>query len=125
MIKMNQSVFVFRKRKNLRILFSSVTLLLLFIGRVFSATITITPTGNDDAQHIQTTMNDLQNGDTLRLTGDFVIGKTIYLPSNFTWILEGTLTLAANADLNEAGWVDAQIDATRRTAITEKNGGWK
>jgi hypothetical protein len=66
------------------------------------------------------------------LKGDFVIRDTIYLPSNFNWVLDGSLTLAdhADEDLDEVGWYeklnDANnniIDATRRTGITEKPGG--
>jgi hypothetical protein len=84
----------------------------------------LVPSGtSDDAALIQSALDNLQEGDTLRLTGDFVIGKTIYLPSHFTWILNGSLTLTGNADLDEAGWVDPPVDATRRTGITEKTGG--
>lgn len=90
---------------------------------VYSATVVITPIGGDDATHIQSTLDALQAGDTLILQGDFEFGKTIYLPSHFTWILNGTLTLAADADLDRAGYVAPGIDARRRTAITEKPGG--
>ena len=73
-------------------------LLILFTSQSLSAQIVIEPTGTSgDADLIQTTLDGLQYGDTLRLHGDFVIGKTIYLPSNFTWILDGTLTLGDNA----------------------------
>jgi hypothetical protein len=99
-------------------------LLLLFFTKGFSAEIVIVPTGtSDDAAHIQTAMDALQDGDTLNLNGDFVIKHTIYLPSNFTWIPTGSLTLAGDADLDKAGYVDSQISATRRTGITEKVGG--
>ncbi len=72
---------------------------------------------------IQNTLDALQPGDTLSLQGDFVTGSTIYLPSNFTWILDGSVTLAGDADLDYAGYFDEVIDARRRTGITEKAGG--
>ena len=97
--------------------------LLLGAGKIHSAEIIITPTGGDDASHIQNALNALQNGDTLWLNGDFIFAKTIYLPSNFTWILKGSLTLAGDAVLDKVGWLDSEIDARRLTAITEKNGG--
>ena len=93
----------------------------------------IVPSGTpDDADLIQDALDQLQDGETLKLTGDFVIKKTIYLPSNFKWELDGTLSLADDADdnLDDIGWYqevgDANgniIDATRRTGITEKPGG--
>ena len=93
------------------------------VCKLYSTEIVITPTGDDDATLIQYTLDALKDGDTLNLNGDFVIKHTIYLPSNFVWILNGSLTLAGDADLDEAGWVDPPIDATRRTGITEKQGG--
>jgi len=91
---------------------------------VYSVETVIEPGGtDDDSELIQSALDGLNEGDTLRLKGDFKFKKTIYLPSNFTWILVGSMTLAGDADLDEAGWVDEQIDATRRTAITEKTGG--
>jgi hypothetical protein len=89
----------------------------------FSAEITIQPTGGDDAALIQDALDGLVPDDTLRLVGDFILGKTIYLPSDFTWILEGTLTLSKDAVLDDIGWVEEGVDATRRTGITEKTGG--
>jgi len=103
---------------------ASTILLFLAVNYVQSAEIVIEPSGtSDDAALIQTALDGLHYGDTLLLNGDFVLKHTIYLPSNFTWILNGSVTLAGDADLDEAGWVDAQIDATRRTGITEKSGG--
>ncbi|MDX1283731.1 MAG: hypothetical protein R3182_01900, partial [Draconibacterium sp.] len=91
---------------------------------IFSAELIVEPTGTDnDSELIQSALDGLKNGDTLRLKGDFKIKKTIYLPSNFTWILEGSITLAGDADLDKAGFSNEQIDARRRTGITEKNGG--
>lgn len=98
-------------------------LFVLMSNQAFSETITITPTGGDDTTLIQKTLDGLSSGDTLQLNGDFIFGRTLYLPSDFIWILNGTLTLAGNADLNEAGWIAPGIDATRRTGITEKSGG--
>lgn len=91
---------------------------------IFAAKVEIVPSGtSNDTNLIQNALDGLQAGDTLLLTGDFVFKNTIYLPSDFTWILDGTMTLAGDADLDEAGWVDDEISATRRTAITEKKGG--
>jgi hypothetical protein len=91
---------------------------------VFSSEIVIEPSGTDnDTELIQNALDGIHDGDTLQLNGGFVLKNTIYLPSNFTWILKGSVTLAGDADLDEAGWVDSEIDATRRTAITEKTGG--
>lgn len=103
-------------------------LLSLFISlgcvcNLAASEITINPTGNDDAARIQHALDSLYPGDTLLLGGDFIIARTLYLPSDFTWILNGSLTLSADADLDKAGWVDSEIDARRRTGITEKQGG--
>lgn len=113
------------KKMILKVCLASAILLLLIISQVFSSEIVITPTSGDDADLIQTTLNGLSNRDTLRLNGDFIIGKTIYLPSNFTWILDGTLTLGDNAVTDDIGYVDTtrNIDATRNTGISEKPGG--
>ena len=100
-----------------------IILFVLMTNNVFSETIIIKPTGGDDATFIQNALDGLSSGDTLQLNGDFVFGKTLYLPSDFFWILNGTLTLKGNADLDKAGYVDSQISATRRTGITEKIGG--
>jgi len=96
---------------------------LVCVCELHSAEIIIVPTGDDDAALIQNTLDTLQPGDSLLLNGDFVIAGTVYLPSDFTWILNGSLTLAGDADLDEAGWVEPGVDATRRTGITEKTGG--
>jgi hypothetical protein len=93
-------------------------------GGALAAEIVIVPSGtSDDTNLIQTTLNGLKNSDTLRLNGNFVIGRTIYLPSNFTWILDGSLTLGNNAVLDDVGWVAPGIDARRPTGISEKPGG--
>ena len=99
-------------------------ILLLSISPVFSAVIVIEPTGtDDDTDLIQNALNELDAGDTLELNGDFIHKRTIYLVSDFTWILNGTFTLAGDAELDEAGYFDSVIDARRRTGITEKTGG--
>ena len=74
---------------------------------------------------IQATLDTLEAGDSLLLKGHFVIGRTIYLPSDFVWILDGSLTLGDNADTDDIGYVDPSrnIDATRNTGISEKPGG--
>ena len=52
----------------------------------------IVPSGtSDDTGIIQDALDQLQAGDTLKLKGDFFIRDTIYLPSNFKWVLDGTL----------------------------------
>jgi len=59
----------------------------------------IVPSGtSDDTGTIQDALDLLEDGDTLKLKGDFFIADTIYLPSNFKWVLDGTLTLADDAD---------------------------
>jgi len=103
--------------------FLSLIVSLACLCNLHSSEILITPTGEDDATLIQNSLDALQPEDTLLLRGDFIIAGTIYLPSDFTWILEGSLTLSGNADLDEAGWVDPPVDAKRRTGITEKAGG--
>ncbi len=109
---------------NLKLCLSSIILCILLVSRAFASEIVIEPSGtSDDSELIQTALDGLQNGDTLRLNGDFVISKTIYLPSNFTWILNGTLTLSDNVDLDLVGWLDPPIDARRSTGITETPGG--
>ena len=101
-----------------------ILLNILLTGQLFSSTVTITPSGSDnDSGIIQTALDIVQNGDTLILQGDFTFKNTLYLPSDFTWILSGSLTLSADAELDKVGWVTSEIDARRRTAITEKNGG--
>ncbi len=104
-------------------------------GEAFSARppLVIVPSGTaNDSALIQNALDQLQEGDTLLLNGDFVIRNTIYLPSHFKWILDGSLSLAdgADDDLDDIGWYeelnDANhniIDATRRTGIAEKSGG--
>jgi hypothetical protein len=95
-----------------------------FTARAIPSEVIIVPSGtSDDSTLIQAALDGLQNGDTLRLNGHFVITKTIYLPSNFTWILNGSVTLGDNAVLDDVGWVAPGIDATRPTGISEKPGG--
>ncbi len=86
----------------------------------------IVPSGtSDDATLIQAALDQLQAGETLKLNGNFVIRKTLYLPSNFRWILNGSLALGNNArnSLDQVGWVAPGIDARRYTGISEKPGG--
>jgi hypothetical protein len=99
-------------------------LFLLFACDLFSVTIAITPTGTgDDTDLIQNALNGLNAGDKLILNGDFIHKKTIYLPSNFTWVLNGSLTLGNNAVLDKVGWVAPGMDARRSTGISEIPGG--
>jgi hypothetical protein len=105
-----------------------LVLTMVLSGGAMAAEIIIVPTGtSNDSTLIQTTLDGLQAGDTLRLNGDFIIARTIYLPSNFTWILDGSLTLGDNAVtvLDRVGYVDPikGIDARRRTGISETPGG--
>jgi len=101
-----------------------VVISLASVCRLYSAEIIVESTGTgDDTDLIQTALDGLQDGDSLRLNGDFVITRTIYMPSNFTWILDSTLTLSQNIDLDMVGWVEPGVDARRSTAITEKPGG--
>ena len=104
-----------------QLLLSGILVLTCFC-KLYSAEIIIEAAGDDHASLIQNTLDALPEGDTIILNGDFLIRRTIYLPSNFTWILNGSLTLAGDADLDEAGYIDQQIDARRRTGITEKPG---
>ncbi len=104
-------------------IFNTILISLVFVCNLFASGIFITPTGNDDATLIQTALDGLQEGDTLHLNGDFVIFKTIYLPSDFTWILDGSLTLSENIDLDRVGWVETGVDARRPTGISETPGG--
>jgi hypothetical protein len=86
----------------------------------------IVPSGtSDDASVIQAALDQLQAGETLKLTGNFVIRRTLYLPSHFRWILNGSLSLGNNArdSLDRVGWVAPGIDARRYTGISEKPGG--
>lgn len=69
----------------------------------------------DHTQQIQTALDRLLPNDTLQLVGDFIISRTIYLPSDFTWRLDGSLTLGKNAVLDVIDW--------RPGAITETSGG--
>ena len=106
--------------------FICLVIFLIVINEVFSSTIVIVPSGtNNDSGIIQSALDDLVEGDTLQLNGDFVIKNTIYLPSNFTWILNGSITLGTNPSLDKAGWVGTvngfPVDALRYTGITEKN----
>jgi len=101
----------------------SIIISLVCVSELYSSEIIITPTGADDALPIQNTLDTLQAGDTLILSGDFIIAGTIYLPSDFTWVLNGTLTLSENISLDRIGWVEPGVDARRYTGITEKPGG--
>ncbi len=108
----------------MRIFLISMAIVFLIVPKVSSSEIVIVPTGtSDDAPHIQSVLDGIEDGDTLKLNGDFVIRHTIYLPSNFTWILNGSVTLGGDADLDQAGYNIPPIDARRRTGITEKPGG--
>jgi hypothetical protein len=72
------------------------------------------PSG-DHTQQIQTALDTMNPNNAIHLIGDFIIFRTIYLPSDLTWRLEGTLSLGANATLDILDW--------RPGAITEKKGG--
>lgn len=88
--------------------------------------VVITPSGgSDDTGIIQDALDRLEDGDTLRLNGNFVIRRTLYLPSDFTWILSGSMKLGDKADLDRAGVVGPGFDSRKATAITEKPGGAK
>jgi hypothetical protein len=95
---------------------------LFFTGYVSSVELVPSGTG-DDYTRIQTALDNVKAGDTILLNGDFVFGRTLYLPSNITWILKGTMTLADNAVLDEVGVVEPGVDSRRPTGITEKSGG--
>jgi hypothetical protein len=97
-----------------------VYVLLCFSFKLHSTEVTIVPTGtDDDTDLIQNALNGLQKGDTLILKGDFVHQRTIYLVSDFTWILKGTLTLApyCAGKLDKIGLVYSGFDNSRSTAI--------
>lgn len=97
---------------------------MLTVNHASSAEIVVIPSGtSNDAGIIQSALNGIREGDTLRLNGDFFIASTLYLPSNFTWILDGSLALHEDADLDRVGWVEPGIDARRPTGITEQAGG--
>lgn len=108
------------------------SLLIFFLLFVFSSilksnTITLTPIGGgaNDATQIQNSLNTMAAGDSIQLNGAFTIKNTIFLPSNIKWFLSGSITLGAGGTWTECGWVGTvsgvPIDATRATAITEKN----
>ncbi len=100
-------------------------LFFFLISSICSKEIIITPTGGNDASMIQNTLDTLQPGDSLILRGAFVIARTLYLPSEFTWILDGSLALSENVNLDRIGFVGPGVDARRPTGITEKPGGAK
>jgi hypothetical protein len=102
----------------------SLILFLFITTSAFSATVTITPTGADDTQLIQTAINDLNSGDKLVLNGDFVFNRTIYLKSDMIWELRGTLTLAKNSagNLDKYGEIRAGFNNSRSTAIASPIG---
>ncbi|MFC1760671.1 hypothetical protein ACFL6U_01160 [Planctomycetota bacterium] len=82
------------------------------------------PTGTgDDYATIQNALDNMKAGDAILLNGDFKFGRTLYLPSNITWILNGTMTLANNAVLDKVGVVEPGVDSRRSTGITEIPGG--
>lgn len=84
----------------------------------------IVPTGtSDDTSRIQSALDKLKSGNKLVLNGAFVIRSTIYLPSNFVWVLNGTLTLGNGAILDSVGITEGDIDSRKPTAITESPGG--
>lgn len=97
---------------------------MLSVLQAFSATITITPTGADDTNLIQTAINSLNSGDKLVLNGDFVFNKTIYLKSDMIWELRGTLTLAKNSagNLDKYGEIRTGFNNSRSTAIASPIG---
>ncbi|MCU0608271.1 MAG: hypothetical protein MUF22_00700 [Chitinispirillaceae bacterium] len=98
--------------------------LIVLVVSFLACAIEIDPTGTGaDYTKIQSTLNNLKPGDTIRLKGDFVFNKTIYLPSGIVWILNGKLTLSKNSSLDDVGVVDATVDSRRPTGITEKAGG--
>ena len=101
----------------------TLLLLLAFINKANSAEIVIAPSGGDDAPLIQYALDSLVAGDSLLLYGDFIIAGTIYLPSNFTWILDGSITVSEYIDLDLVGFVGPGVDARRPSAITETPGG--
>ena len=96
-----------------------------FTTTATTSVIVIVPTGtDDDTDLIQNALNGLQAGDTLQLNGDFIHRRTIYLVSNFTWILNGTLTLAPNSagNLDDYGSRYPGFDNSRSTAIATPEG---
>ncbi len=100
-------------------------ILILGICKAYPAEIVIVPTGtDDDTDLIQAALDSLQTSDTLRLSGDFIHKRTIYLGSDFTWILDGTLTLAKNCSdqLDDYGLRYPGFDNSRSTAIATREG---
>jgi hypothetical protein len=96
-----------------------------FTTRGAASVIVIEPTGTgDDTDLIQHALNGLQAGDTLQLNGDFIHRRTIYLVSDFTWVLNGTLTLAPNCsdNLDKYGLQYPGFDNSRTTAIATPEG---
>jgi len=87
--------------------------------------VVIVPTGtSDDTDLIQAALDGLQEGDTLQLNGHFVHKETLYLVSDFTWILNGTLTLAPNSsrNLDKVGLKYPGFNNSRSTAIGTREG---
>ncbi|MCU0857796.1 MAG: carbohydrate binding domain-containing protein [Pontiellaceae bacterium] len=86
---------------------------------------------NDHRSIIQNTLDKLHKGATLKLFGNFFIRDTLYLPSDFRWILDGSLSLGNGVrnNLDDVGWVGVvqgvTIDARRETGVSEKSGGAK
>jgi hypothetical protein len=100
----------------------ALLLSLLLVGNVSSVELVPSRIGDDHSQ-IQTALDNMKAGDTILLNGDFKFGRTLYLPSDITWILQGTMTLAEYAVLDEVGVVESGVDSRRPTGITEKPGG--
>jgi hypothetical protein len=99
--------------------------LLLCVCKSHATEVIIVPSGtDDDTDLIQTALDGLQPGDTLILNGDFIHKRTIYLGSDFTWILKGTLTLAKNSskNLDDYGLRYDGFDNSRSTAIATREG---
>tara|TARA_B100000809_G_scaffold54191_1_gene49773 strand:- start:24334 stop:26811 length:2478 start_codon:yes stop_codon:yes gene_type:complete len=88
---------------NQKSLLLSVLLFLLFVGNLFASSITITPSGNDQTAQIRNALTTLNDGDKIILDGDFIISGTILLPSDITWELRGTMTLAPNSPVGTTG----------------------
>jgi hypothetical protein len=113
-LNMTRSIEVFR----------TIALLVFILVTAVNADVYLSPSAtDDDAALIQAALDVLSNGETLHLNGDFTIRRTIYLPSNFHWILAGSITLGDNAELDYIGFVGDGIDSRTPTAIAEVSGG--
>lgn len=65
-----------------------------FIVSDVPQTVIITPEGSDQTTQIRNALINLNKGDKIVLDGDFIISGTLLLPSDITWELKGTMTLA-------------------------------